>query len=257
MMIFVFLWTGNVPGQTPASAPDGHREAACSLCHGGSGGFGAVAGGSADRSCLTCHDLQAQGAASVATFHAGTGRDCTSCHSFHDPTVLKSSQVIIAPGTPDLDSGHCRGCHGPDGDLARISEAHRAAAALYHGAGRGLERTSPSESCLNCHAADSASPWRQATASRLTFSTHASHPYGVAVIPGQGNAVDHISWSPDPRLPLFSGRMECQSCHLLTSGTAYDLIPYRNPYDLCLGCHEHEAGPGRGTGDLLAARDPR
>ncbi len=225
--------------------PAAHRETACTLCHGGGTLASTGQREQISRRCLACHADQAAASHTAVGIHDTGRRNCLSCHGFHDAVGDREGDRRHASASPGLDSGHCRGCHSPEGNLQLLSPAHRIAAELYHTAGQGLDGVSPSESCLRCHAAGSASPWQNATGGRvLAFNTHASHPYGVMVIPGAGNSFDHIRWNPDERLPLFDGKMECQSCHLLTAGTSYDLISYENPYDLCLGCHRHEAAPG-------------
>jgi len=251
-MIMAFGAGWSTAGEAPV-VPAAHRKAACTQCHTGGALATATQAARTAARCLGCHDTRdlVRGAGSVV--HGRPGQDCTRCHSFHTPSRVATPDGQMAQDTPSMESGHCQGCHGREGRLERITPAHRIAAGLYHTAGGSLAGETPSASCLYCHDSGSSSPWRNATDAERAFNPHASHPVGVAVVPGRGNAVDHISWDPDPRLPLFNGRMECQSCHLLTAGTPYDLIAYENAYDLCLGCHTHEPGPGRGgRADFLA-----
>ncbi len=240
---------GTAGATDSAPEPQAHREAACTLCHHGGALVDTEQGSEVGERCLACHAGQATASHTAAGIHDADRRNCLSCHRFHEATSFGTKNRRHATASPGLDSGHCRGCHSPEGNLQLLNPAHVIAAELYHTAGEDLNGVSPSESCLRCHAAGSASSWQTATGGRvLAFNTHASHPYGIMVVPGVGNSFDHIRWNPDERLPLFDGKLECQSCHLLTAGTQYDLIRYENPYDLCLGCHRHEPSPG-GTDD--------
>ncbi len=255
----VMYWASLQPAVAEAGPePRSHQEAACSLCHDGGALVDPAGSPQVARRCLNCHpgDRLARHTTAVGADRDGQG--CLDCHRFHGSQDRQAAGGGHAVGSPGLDSGHCRACHNPEGNLQLLSAAHRTAAGLYHAAGKDLEGVSPSESCLRCHASDSASPWQDATAeSALGFNTHASHPYGVMVIPGAGNRFDHIRWHLDERLPLFDGKLECQTCHLLTAGTPYDLISYENPYDLCVGCHQHEATPGAAAAGPLVAMTGR
>ncbi len=229
---------------TSTAEPDAHKTATCSLCHRAGARIASVQNPGPGKLCLSCHKDPHDAQATRVAARPGQP-DCLRCHSFHDTSKMKTPGGLLASDSPSMDSGYCYGCHSPEGNLSRVSPAHRTAASLYHSAGGELKTESPSESCLRCHAAGSGSSWQTQIQGRtLAFNPHASHPYGVMVVPGSGNTVDHIRWEPDQRLPLFDGRLECQSCHLLSAGTQYDLVKYENPYDLCLGCHQHEAGPG-------------
>jgi predicted CXXCH cytochrome family protein len=142
-------------------------------------------------------------------------------------------------GLTGQTAGHCAACHAPGSDLARLSPAHRQAAALYHRDAALLDGTSPSQGCLNCHAAGSGSPWvREVSDRNLTFNPHATHPLGVDVVPGSGQDERRLRAVLDPKLRLFDGRLECQTCHNLTAATEDLLVPFPQPYDLCLGCHK-------------------
>ncbi len=123
--------------------------------------------------------------------------------------------------------------------MENLNDAHRLAAVLYHGDSDNLVGKSPSQGCINCHDSDSSSAWKQATEELpLTFKTHASHPIGKRIIPGSGPLGNRIQRHLDTRIPLFDGRMECQSCHDLTAPTKDLLIAFAEPKQLCLGCHQ-------------------
>jgi hypothetical protein len=230
--------------------PTAHRTAMCGDCH--SSGLASVSNTDVvSRQCSNCHTLKSLAASSVSKnfTHSTQSGQCLACHTFHDPSQLTTAnnpdfQVPRAA----LNLAQCQGCHNPQGDLAQISDAHQKAAELYHAQAQKLSPSSPSQTCLNCHSNLSASNWQSKTVGAVVaFIEHASHPYGIKVVPGAGNSSNGIAWEIDKRLPLFDGRMECQTCHLLTAGTDDLLIAFEAKYDLCKGCHrqygDKEAGP--------------
>ncbi len=223
-------WAGN--------SPSGHDTALCGSCHQSGNGFAGAADRLMTRECLVCH---ARPATVSSRYHDTTRGQCVECHSFHEPgmisTTVGSIDLTQAGGQ---DQAHCRSCHDPRGNLGALSQAHREAAMLYHREADQLQAVSPSDACLRCHSNQSGSSWQTAGAGRiLTFNTHASHPYGIKVTPGQGNASNWIATQIDERIPLFDGVMECQSCHLLAVTEKGLLIPFETKYDLCRGCHKH------------------
>ncbi len=215
--------------------PAAHQNLRCDACHVG-GAAPDPASAAITQQCQSCHS-QAQ--LSFATESHRRAKNCLACHSFHAP-----DQMIVA-NNPQLqvplnsvDSPNCRSCHSPESRLANLSPAHRIAADIYHADAQKLVGANPSQACLNCHSKSSTSAWQQKTdGAVLAFNEHASHPYGIDVIPGAGNSSNWIARDIDPRLPLFDGKMECQTCHLLTAGTDDLLRPFEAKYDLCKGCH--------------------
>ncbi len=152
-----------------------------------------------------------------------------------------------------MSEAHCQSCHDQRGTLTSLSSSHRVAAGLYHNEAGQLDNTSPSQACLRCHSNSSNSSWQNETEDGiLAFNTHASHPYSIRVIPGQGNGTNKIRHDIDSRLPLFGGVMECQTCHLLTAGNEDLMIPFPAKYDLCLGCHGQNKDQKFGPIDLVA-----
>jgi len=148
------------------------------------------------------------------------------------------SGQLQAPGA--MNTPVCLSCHDSRGDLASLSPAHRKAAQLYHAQAAQLQNVSPSQTCLNCHSNQSSSSWQDQTdGAVIAFSEHASHPFGIRVVPGAGDSSNWIARDIDPRLPLFDGRIECQTCHLLTAANDELMIPFPTKYDLCKGCHHH------------------
>lgn len=230
-------------------AQEPHAGISCSLCHGRSVTRAALAADGLgpdprSRACRECHGttgLRSSGAGAALGFHADPAADCVGCHAFHEPGRVRTAAGDVHTGsrlTP-ATSGHCAACHADGADLANLSPAHRAAAGLYHRNAAALAGQTPSEACLNCHAAGTGSSWLRETGGRmLTFNRHASHPLGIEVIAGSGRDERSLRADLDPRLRLFEGRLECQTCHSLTAATPDLLVPFEQPYDLCLGCHK-------------------
>jgi hypothetical protein len=251
----VLAWTGAVLCGLGAAhaAPGAHEQAACAACHDG----GAAAGqdpGRVGAACAGCHPSAELARRTRVGTHDTGGRRCLDCHSFHEARLVSTRVgTLDLDALADVDPGHCRGCHDKQGDLLSLSPGHRTAAELYHTDPAALRGTSPSTACLLCHGEGSASAWRERTASvAFAINPHASHPNGVRVVPGAGDRSNWIAREPDPRLPLFAGRMECQTCHLLTAATEDLVVPFPAKYDLCKGCHRH-AGDEQRESDLVAA----
>ncbi|MBM4131365.1 hypothetical protein FJ250_10135 [bacterium] len=266
----LLLLSGAAPPLARADAlADPHAGIHCSQCHGRAAARALLAtdAGGADprsRTCRECHRAggrAGRGSDSALGFHADPGADCVSCHAFHEPGRVKTAAGDVRTGGARLAqaaSGHCSACHAAGADLGNLSPAHRAAAALYHGDAAQLADRTPSEACLNCHAAGTRSPWvHQAGGQTLTFNPHASHPLGVEVIAGSGQDERKLRKEIDPRLRLFAGRLECTTCHSLTAATADLLVPFEQPHDLCLGCHHlRNPQPSSARRALLATMMP-
>lgn len=264
LMIVIMLSATPVCGDgLPAAANgDPHAGISCTLCHAGAAARAAVATVAdgpdpRSRACRGCHrDVGARGASAVALgFHASPKADCAGCHSFHETGRLKSTvgDVRLPGSRQRAVPGHCAGCHVDGARLSEMSGAHRTAAALYHQGGTDLAAQSPSQGCLNCHSASHASDWQnQPLEGRLVFSEHATHPLGMVVVPGSGQDERRIRERIDPRLRLFEGRLECQTCHSLASAQPYLLVEFPTQGDLCLGCHQlRNARPERAL-ELMA-----
>ena len=264
--------------------PVAHARAACNRCHGATqASFGTAVGaasgsglgamfddhattaGSAlagtaamDRQCRSCHGDGPRGRGALGTDHADHGRRCTSCHQFHDANLVRTAAGSVdLAGLGEASAAHCQSCHAPGANLGDVSEGHRAAARLYHAEGGALADVSPSAACLRCHDRDSTSPWRQAAAGAAPlFDGHRSHAVGVPVDLGAGDHMVSIRRELDPRIRLFDGDMECQTCHQLATRTRYALAPVDSPKALCLGCHEFKRGATpMGDRSLLASSD--
>jgi len=249
-------------GSAVVPVEDPHAGISCAQCHLGTAAraMATAAAGGADprsRTCRTCHrDVNTRGAAATALgFHAGDRADCAGCHTFHQAGRLKSAvgEVRLEAGLKQALSSHCAGCHVEGARLAAMTGAHRTAATLYHQGAEILAEQTPSQGCLNCHSASAANDWQSRTVEEsLAFSEHATHPLGVAVVPGSGQAERRIRERIDPRLRLFDGRIECQTCHLLTASTPDLLVEFNTPRDLCLGCHQLKSAPAK-RGEALMA----
>lgn len=226
-----------------AGPPSAHDTVACRGCHDSGVAAQGMAGRTLADRCRDCH--AAKDLATAAQFHDARSGDCLDCHSFHEADrVATASGELSLKELGTIDSAHCRSCHVAKGSLGNLSPAHQAAAFLYHFEAGSLAGVSPSEACLRCHANDSDSSWAVYHDESLLFSRHASHPYGVAVTAGAGGAGMPIRTTLDPRIPLFDGRIECQSCHRLTVDQDDLLIRFPAKYDLCLGCHRDAVPDG-------------
>lgn len=243
---------------------DPHAGISCRLCHLGNAARATTAGARIgadprDRACASCHREPSAAQAARLGFH-GDGRDnCTSCHSFHDPrTVTTAAGPVALDGGLGAQSGdHCVTCHADGKNLRALNEAHTDAARLYHAAAQSLDEAPASQGCLNCHDRNSSSDWRTATqAGELTFDLHATHPLGVLVEPGSGMDAARIRRTIDPAIPLFDGRIECQTCHDITAATKDLILPFPSAKDMCLGCHQLKDEPAAPADALLANMAP-
>ena len=240
------------------AVPAAHEQAACKRCHFGT----STADGKVPNArCTGCHNLAVRPASSGfgSGFHADADRSCVSCHFFHKPaSVLTAAGPVDLAAAREVDAGHCVACHDSKADRSRLNVAHRQAAALYHARSAELTGASPSQGCLNCHDQASDSGWMATTEEApITFGTHATHPLGIVVRPGSGFAARRIRHEIDPRIPLFDGRIACQSCHDLTAGTKDLVRTSTTPREMCLGCHQ--VGPDEtaplATLPVLAAKN--
>ncbi|MCB1184221.1 hypothetical protein KDM41_12370 [bacterium] len=255
----LILTTALALAGTVVAAPAAHEAASCKQCHIGT----SEAGGKAPNSrCTGCHGAAGRPADAGPDFgfHRDAGRACVDCHSFHTPeTMLTAAGPLDLAGARQADPAHCFACHAAGLDRSKLNGAHLQAAAVYHAKGADLHGESPSRGCLNCHDQGSDSAWMAATEETpLTFATHASHPIDVLVRPGSGWGARRLREEIDPRIPLFDGRLACQSCHDITAETKDLVRAIPTPKALCLGCHEvgPAASPDRpAAAPLLAVRN--
>ena len=221
------------------AAEAAHQTVSCSLCHSSSSISSASFSAPVSKECEACHPSDLF---SDSQFHAAASNRCIDCHDFHEPEKITINSVASSwDSTRNFSVGHCQACHDRRGSLKNLSPSHKVAARLYHNGADQLYDASPSEACLWCHSNTSTSNWKNTPGvGTLAFNTHASHPYSIRVLPGVNSTSNWVQNDIDPQIPLFDGFMECQTCHLLTSGNETSMIPFPNEYDLCNGCHQQE-----------------
>jgi len=218
------------------SGAEVHKSIDCANCH-------SLLDSSADSGpmkpktevCRDCHSLETSGGEGWSSlFHKDESRSCADCHSFHNPTTIKTLDGELSITDDQLTAFICQTCHLPGQRLDQVSESHRKAAAEYYHSDRtDLAGESPSEVCLNCHS-DHGSYYFADQLPAIQIDLSASHSLGVDV-----RQLDPKKRQTeiDPKIRLLENRIECQSCHSLSSGTKDALVGYDNPYDLCYGCH--------------------
>jgi hypothetical protein len=181
--------------------------------------------------CEQCHDIGAGPDWVGQVFHNQSNRNCAECHSFHDTTMLHGGGVDFkhVAGAAQVQL-HCRTCHDVDRNAANVSPGHRNAVSVYHVESVELASLTLSEACQRCHDGGvNGSPY---------INSHASHPVGVRVPLGRGRVGSRFaSYLPD-NVETFTGRMECQTCHLMTGEQAYLLQEFDAPELLCDSCHK-------------------
>ena len=232
----------------------GHESPDCRQCHLKSSSAGAELA-AASNNCLSCHSTMASSKNRGLGFHGNQAQDrCLQCHSYHQPEMITTTRGTIDLGSlAQVNEGHCLSCHDGKGSLNLLSEAHLAAATLYHEQASSLKGISPSQGCLNCHSNNTATAWQLAyDGDVLEFSEHATHPFEVEVIPGQGSYAHRIRREIDPRIPLFEQTIQCQTCHQLTAETPDLILAFDEATDLCLGCHQFREKPATQPDQQLA-----
>lgn len=251
LILFCSIFLAAAAAYPATDSPVAHQEASCSPCHKTAGITSEAFSTPVNNKCLECHKFNQ---ISSSAFHESPSGSCVACHNFHEP-----SQITVAVDGAALelnmeaDVGHCQACHDSRGSLSNLSPGHKVAASLYHAEAAQLEKTTPSEACLRCHSNTSNSNWQTTTNEKISFNAHASHPLGIKVVAGKGNSTNWIRADIDPRLPLFEGTIECQTCHLLTADSDHLMIPFPSKYDLCKGCHMHYGDDKYRPADMTAA----
>lgn len=220
-----------------------HDQAACPTCHSLRADVVPPSEPRADfdRQCRKCHsEALSDSVADSCGFHADRERPCLDCHSFHDPAMISAGgQSFRLEYHNVLLRFQCESCHNQKGNLAKLADGHRQAATLYHSDLPLLISMSPSDRCMICHSKQSAPlPIPESDIAPPRFSEHASHPYGIAVRLGKGSSGGRIRPEIDPQIVLYDGRIECQTCHCLTTGNTQLLLSAEQaPTSVCLGCH--------------------
>ncbi|PWB75579.1 hypothetical protein C3F09_02100 [candidate division GN15 bacterium] len=220
-----------------------HEAAECSICHVAVADIDGADMAFIDAStrCRSCHLRLDELRNPKLTFHADTSRRCLDCHTFHSPDeVTVGDRTFHAEAQRTAQRALCSSCHGEGEDVRMLSEGHRAAAGLYHSDYRILVGLSPSEACLICHSEQSRSEMVASltTAPVPTFSRHGNHPTGISMSLGRQLAHSRMKSSPDSDIRLFNGRIECQTCHSLSSSAQFHLISGTDSNTLCRKCHD-------------------
>ncbi len=220
-----------------------HGQIDCSRCHkmqasipraDGSGELNSALPSSND--CMQCHTVEQMGSNS---FHNSGYGDCLSCHSFHHSEELTIAGRPASLSTAKASVELCADCHG-ESTTPEVSPGHRLAAQLIHGEQEGRFAEQPSEFCLLCHDRDASLPIAAPELSEFPrFHVQASHTYGTILVPGSGRPGSQLKIQREfpPEMPLFEGKIECQTCHSLVSGEKY-LLTKRIEQGLCNDCHD-------------------
>lgn len=244
-LVIVVRFLPNVPSvHSGQRFQNSHSEIECSQCHALVADLsGSVPAKPIHREqCERCHTPDAMATSGIPLdFHSDRGRGCTECHSFHDvENVSAGNERFRVSFENSFQRGQCYSCHRPLASLSNLSPGHRAAAAIYHSDFGVIGKLSSSQSCLICHsqsAATGAGELAEHARNAPRFDDHGSHPVGVQVKPGQGEPGNKICTDIDSRIQLFGGRIECQTCHCLSSRNQYLLIAFDSRNDLCRACH--------------------
>lgn len=193
-----------------------------------------------NRDCLSCHRGKAGfEKTGNLVFHGDPSRNCTDCHSFHQTNRLsaKGSAFIFDYQNNGLIE-HCRSCHKVDATITGFEFTHRIAQDTYHRDFNTLADANLSEPCLNCHR-DGLDSKKDDLLSPAAPAIHSDlgHPQGDSPVfgPSAGGFSEKIP--TDPKIKLFEGRIECQTCHDLTSDSDNLLSAADQPSDQCLSCH--------------------
>jgi predicted CXXCH cytochrome family protein len=220
--------------------PEAHREQPCGTCHRLAAESGTAGSQGIDNSdqCLVCHGAFGTKSSQLSSlFHRLPERACTGCHSFHRTDRLSAGGREFSVNPDEIARYVCETCHRESDPLENLSLGHARAAEFYHSDTWGVQGGTPTSTCLQCHSRDhmmnETGDDRQEV---ITISLAASHP---VEIPVEFSSNRSMKIPIDPRISLYDGTIQCQSCHNLTSGAAFSLAKFESPYDLCLGCHDH------------------
>ena len=230
------------PARTGPNGTSGHAQIACANCHemlaqvddeGYS--FGII-----EQRCRSCHMIIDEKNENFRlSFHSNRARRCLDCHIFHNSAELKAAgkEFKFQYANTNLQN-ICGTCHGADRNLSNLSAGHREAAKLYHSDYQYLSSLSPSEACLLCHARGATVDRNMINLSDIpSFNRHQGHPLGVRVVGNAGDGGYTVRAEIDAGLQLFNGRIECQTCHSLTSSNQALTAAFNDASELCTGCH--------------------
>ncbi len=178
--------------------------------------------------------------------YTGAGATTETCKYCHTP---HSAQTTVV-GAPLWNHG-----------LSTVSSytMYSSASSSTFNGGTATEPGPTSKLCLSCHdgtmALDSfatAGVLSPGVASHTIVSTalvgkvnvaktandlQGEHPIGFTYATSSGGD-SSIKASPDSRLPLFAGKMECASCHAVHDNTIKGFLRIDNAGSaMCIGCH--------------------
>jgi predicted CXXCH cytochrome family protein len=229
-------------GQTENKPNEHHSNIPCSKCHEVMAqlNYEGFSTARINSQCYSCHRIVEENMTGFRPgFHRDTKRSCLDCHSFH-----KSAQLTAGERQFNFDYSNsklaalCGTCHDVDKEIANLTAGHREAAKLYHSDYQYLSYLSPSESCLLCHAAGAVIDRSVADiANPPRFNQHKGHPLGVPMVPVSGNGGYGVRNEIDSHLVLYNNRIECQTCHSLTSNKNNLIAGFSDSSELCTGCH--------------------
>lgn len=223
------------------SSRHAHEDADCTLCHRLVASLEITADNSdPTQQCLRCHsrhDLHI--AADAGGFHQNEHRSCGSCHLYHESlTIMAGGRQFMLP---EHGTAECSTCHNALESTSSLSEGHQVAAQLFHADNPALIALTASEKCLLCHSEERTTAGEGISALAIPrFSERHMHPVGEVEPVTRSDGEMSLRRSFDPRLNLNGDRIECPTCHLLTSQSKNRLVELGSPRDLCLGCHEYQ-----------------
>jgi predicted CXXCH cytochrome family protein len=238
--VAVFGKTDNA--SVPATETPTHQNMACVECHGMVASLDeTVTAPPPDQHCRLCHaDAGEAGDRLSVVFHRDKSRSCSDCHLFHETNMINAAGNVFAPAQSG-GPGSCEACHDGNEEAAFTSEGHQLAARLYHSNFPEMIGLNASETCLLCHAEEQSEPIASLDPMAIPrFTRHVMHPIGPIKVAGGITGGGRIREVIDPRLRIFNGRIECHTCHQLSSATKNRLVDLGSPEALCLGCHEFD-----------------
>jgi len=220
-----------------------HSDIACSECHlqVASTAVGTLPDFNAR--CRDCHGENGPTAIGPRlSFHSTADGQCTKCHSFHEVERITAGPTeFLFSFESRRQRQQCLACHGGRENLSRLSPGHREAARIFHSDYRYAGHLTVSETCMACHDENGSrliSGQLALNTPAPRFELHGSHPVGIEVKAGRGRPGNRIRAAVDSRLTLVRNRIECITCHSLSSETSFHLVGFDTPNDLCRGCHE-------------------
>lgn len=242
----LYLGWGVQSGDAQRDLSHTHKLADCGVCHKMQAratsvpdSFSDLAAMPSGKDCLTCHQLSRLSKDQHGLFHYLASQSCLSCHSFHNPDLLrigeKTSSVSVAKASIQV----CQDCH-IDKNIPEVSPGHRLAAQLIHGEREDKFAKEPSEFCLACHNRDGRlPPEARGLRNFPRFHVSASHAYGIELVPGYRRPASTLKIQDEIPVDMrtMNGKLECQSCHSLSSTNDY-LLTKSIENGLCTDCHD-------------------